>query len=93
MKKAVIYARYSSDMQRKESIDEQVRACKYYAQQSGQYEITGIYSDEAVSGRHTKHRAGFNQLMQDARQHKFDAVIVWELSRFSRSGIYRGREA
>lgn len=86
MKKAVIYARYSSDMQRKESIDEQVRACKYYAQQSGQYEITGIYSDEAVSGRHTKHRAGFNQLMQDARQHKFDAVIVWELSRFSRSG-------
>lgn len=50
MKKAVIYARYSSDNQRSESIDEQVRACKYYAQHTGQYEIIGIYKDEALSG-------------------------------------------
>lgn len=28
MLKAVIYARFSSDMQREESIDAQVRACK-----------------------------------------------------------------
>ena len=33
VKKAVIYARYSSDMQREESIDAQVRACTYYAHQ------------------------------------------------------------
>lgn len=34
MKKTVVYARFSSDNQRKESIDEQVRACRYYAQQT-----------------------------------------------------------
>ena len=31
MQRAVIYARFSSDMQREESIDAQVRACKAYA--------------------------------------------------------------
>ena len=87
MKATAIYARFSSDNQRKESIDEQVRACKYYAQQSGQYDIVKIYSDEALSGfKHTHKREGFLQLMEDARQHKFDAVMVYELSRFSRNG-------
>ncbi len=35
MKRTAIYARYSSDNQRAESIDEQIRACRYYAQQTG----------------------------------------------------------
>lgn len=87
MKTTAVYARFSSDNQRKESIDEQVRACKYYAQQTGQYDIIKIYSDEALSGfKHTHKREGFLQLLQDARAHKFDAVMVYELSRFSRNG-------
>lgn len=87
MKTTAVYARFSSDNQRKESIDEQVRACKYYAQQTGQYDIVKIYSDEAMSGfRHTHKREGFLQLMEDARAHKFEAVMVYELSRFSRNG-------
>lgn len=86
MKKAVIYARYSSDNQRTESIDEQVRACKYFAQHSGQYEIVGIYKDEALSGYRNIHkRDGFTKLMQDAEARRFDAVIVYELSRFARN--------
>lgn len=87
MKTTAVYARFSSDNQRKESIDEQVRACKYYAQQTGQYDIVKIYSDEALSGfRHTHKREGFLQLLEDARAHRFDAVMVYELSRFSRNG-------
>lgn len=35
MLNAVIYARFSSDMQREESIDAQVRACKAYAKSKG----------------------------------------------------------
>lgn len=53
MKKAVIYARYSSDMQREESIDAQVRACTYYARQY-QYEIVHVYADRAQSGKGPK---------------------------------------
>lgn len=87
MKKTAIYARYSSDNQRTESIDEQVRACKYYAQQSGEYDIIATYKDEALSGYKNIHkRDGFSQLMSDAEAGKFDAVMVYELSRFSRNG-------
>ena len=38
MKKAVIYARYSSDSQTEQSIDGQLRVCKEYAEKNG-YEI------------------------------------------------------
>lgn len=44
MLRAVIYARFSSDMQREESIDAQVRACKNYCQSKG-YLVVGQYVD------------------------------------------------
>ena len=87
MKRTAIYARYSSDNQRTESIDEQVRACRYFAQQTGEYDIIAVYKDEALSGYKNIHkRDGFSQLMADAEAGKFEAVMVYELSRFSRNG-------
>lgn len=52
MQRAVIYAHFSSDMQREASIDAQVRACKSYFQSKG-YLVIGQYVDEAKSGRST----------------------------------------
>ena len=49
MQKAVIYARYSSDNQRDESIDAQVRACRAYAKQHD-FDIVHVYADKALSG-------------------------------------------
>lgn len=46
MKKAVIYARFSSDNQREESIDAQVRAIEEYAERNNII-ITNCYIDEA----------------------------------------------
>lgn len=87
MKRTAIYARYSSDNQRAESIDEQIRACRYFAQQSGLYDIVAVYKDEALSGyKNTYKRDGFAQLMADAEAGKFEVVMVYELSRFSRNG-------
>ena len=48
--KAVIYARYSSDNQREESIEGQVRDCKRYADEKG-IAIIGTYIDRALSAR------------------------------------------
>ena len=47
---AVIYARYSSDNQREESIEGQIRECTAYAEKNG---ITVIkhYIDRALSGK------------------------------------------
>lgn len=87
MKRTAVYARYSSDNQRAESIEEQVRACRYFAQQTGKYDIVKIYKDEALSGyKNTHKRSGFAQLMSDAEAGLFEAVMVYELSRFARNG-------
>jgi site-specific DNA recombinase len=79
---AVIYARYSSDNQREESIDAQVRAIKEYAAREG-YNIIRIYADEAKSAT-TDQRPQFLQMMKDAESGLFQAVIVHKLDRFSR---------
>lgn len=67
MLNAVIYARFSSDMQREESIDAQVRACKAYAKSKG-YTVVKEYVDEAKSGRSTLTRDAYNQMMADAME-------------------------
>ncbi len=79
---AAIYARYSSDNQREESIDAQVRAINEYAQRNG-YSIVKIYSDEARSAT-TDNRPQFLQMMKDSAVGLFNAVIVHKLDRFSR---------
>jgi len=81
--KAVAYARYSSDNQREESIDAQLRAINAFADRYG-YEIVKVYSDEALSGK-TDERDEFQKMMVDARLRNFNAVIVHEFSRFARN--------
>ncbi len=51
-----------------------------------QLSITGQYIDEASGGKGD--RKAFKQLMADAKQRKFDVVLVWKLNRFSRSMIH-----
>lgn len=91
MLRAVIYARYSSENQRDESIDAQVRLCKDYIKSKG-YILTHVYADEAISGR-TDDRAQFQQMMADAKKGLFDVVVVDAVDRFSRdkydSAIYK----
>lgn len=85
LKKAVAYARYSSDRQSARSIDDQFVLCRKIAQQHG-YEIVAYYKDEAIGGAGTLNRAGWLSLMRDvaARERRFDAVIIESLSRMSR---------
>ena len=79
---AVIYARYSSDNQREESIDGQIRECTDYARREN-IKIVGTYIDRALSAR-TADRPDFQRMIHDSEKKLFDAVIVWKLDRFSR---------
>lgn len=81
--KAVIYARYSSDKQRDESIEGQIRECRAFAEREGII-ITNIYTDKALSAR-TDNRPEFLQMIEDSKKHLFDYVLVYQLDRFSRS--------
>ena len=81
-KYAVIYARFSSDNQREESIDAQVRAAKDFAEKQG-ITIIKVYIDKAKSAK-TDNRPQFQQMIQDSKYGNFSYVIVHKLDRFSR---------
>ena len=83
MKRAVAYGRYSTDMQREESIDAQFRAIRDYCNRN-KIELVSTYADEGISGT-TDNRPQFQQMIKDAELGAFDYVIVHKLDRFSRS--------
>jgi len=83
--KAVIYARFSSDRQREESIEGQIRECTAYAQKQG-ITVIDTFIDRAKSAsKDTEKRENFLKMIQDSSKHLFDIVLVWKLDRFARS--------
>ena len=81
--RAVLYARFSTDMQRDASIDDQIRSCRDYAERQG-LEVVEVYSDRAVSGASLV-RSGIQKLLLDAHASTFDIVISEGLDRLSRN--------
>ena len=80
---AVIYARNSSDNQREESIEGQIRECTAYAEKNG---ITVIkhYIDRAFFAK-TDNRPELQQMIKDSGKKLFDVVLVWKFDRFARN--------
>ena len=81
--KAVIYARYSSDNQREESIEGQIRECTAFAEKND-ITILRHYIDHAYSAK-TDNRPEFQNMIKDSGKKLFDMVIVWKLDRFARN--------
>lgn len=82
--RAAIYARYSSENQRPESIDDQISSCRKLALERGFTILDDhVYADEARSGAR-KDRAGLNALVGAAQTGAFDVVLVDDLSRLAR---------
>ncbi|MHC5217968.1 recombinase family protein [Enterococcus sp. LJL128] len=84
--KVAIYTRVSSYHQAEEghSLDAQKKILIQYAE-SRLWTISSIYTDEGISGKNTVKRLGFQKMLSDARSKKFDIILVWKLSRFSRN--------
>ena len=93
MRKAVIYARYSSDSQTEQSIEGQLRVCREYAQ-NNDILIVDTYIDRAMTGTNDM-RPDFQRMIEDAAKRQFEMVIVWKLDRFARnrydSAIYKAK--
>ena len=92
-RKAVIYARYSSEKQSEMSIEGQIREIRAFAEQEG-YTIIGVYIDRALTGK-IDARPDFQRMIKDSGKGLFNYVIVYTLDRFSRnkydSAIYKYR--
>ncbi|WP_210251119.1 recombinase family protein [Bosea sp. F3-2] len=80
--KAAIYARYSSDQQRDQSVDDQIAVCGALISRE-EWALAGTYTDRAMSG--SSHlRPGYQSLLADARSGKIDIVVAEALDRVSR---------
>lgn len=82
--RAVIYARFSSELQDARSITDQVSLARKYAEGRSLTQV-GIYEDAAISGASVINRPGLQRLLTDAGARKFDVVITESLDRLSRS--------
>lgn len=80
--RAVIYARYSTDMQSAASIEDQIRICEERIKKEG-WTLQQCYTDHAVSGA-SLIRPGIQSLMQDAMNGMFDVIVAEDLDRLSR---------
>ena len=83
MKKAVIYARYSSASQTEQSIEGQLRVCQDYAKHNDIL-IVGEYIDRAMTGTNDA-RPNFQRMIKDSGKQEWEIVLVYKLDRFSRN--------
>jgi DNA invertase Pin-like site-specific DNA recombinase len=81
--KVALYARYSSDIQRDTSIPDQLRLCRVFVERQG-WMVTQEYTDPKITGATLLLRPGIQRLMQDAMNHRIDALVAESLDRFSR---------
>ena len=77
--KVAIYCRVSTDEQ---DADKQEYICKEYCMRAGN-EVYKVYKD-VISGKTTS-RPSFNEMLNDMRAFKFDAIVVTKLDRIGRS--------
>jgi site-specific DNA recombinase len=81
--RAVIYARYSTDLQSASSIDDQIRLCRERVEQE-HGTVVDVYADYAISGSSLLNRPSMQALLNQAKKGKFDYVVAEALDRVSR---------
>lgn len=88
MKRVVFYARVSTDHNEQlHSLSQQRKYFKRYINQKAGYQFVGEYIDEGITGTFMKNRISFNRMIHDAMQHKFDLILVKDISRFARNTL------
>lgn len=86
--RAAVYARFSSENQREQSIDDQLRVCREYAARNDIHILEDhTYFDEAKSGA-LRDRPGLEALKKAAEEKLFDVILVDDSSRLSRDNQF-----
>jgi site-specific DNA recombinase len=82
--KVAIYSRVSTEEQAKEglSVEAQIDKCKSFCN-SRDWEIFKIYKDAGYSAG-SLNRPALELLLRDAKENKFDIILVYKIDRFSR---------
>lgn len=82
------YARVSTDSDEQfTSYEAQIDYYTQHIKSHVDWEFVNVYTDEGISGTNTKHREGFNQMIEDALAGKIDLIITKSVSRFARNTV------
>ena len=85
MSKAVAYVRFSCSKQEDGySIEYQQDKCEAYASLKD-IELTGIYSDEGISGKSMKRRSGLKDALDALGKDGVDTLVCYSISRLTRN--------
>lgn len=82
---AALYARFSSDLQRAASIEDQFRNCRKRAESEG-WTIVATFADEAMSGSDAS-RPQYQAMLAAAASGAFQILLVDDLSRLTRDAV------
>ena|ERR1043166_8494403 len=86
--RCAIYARYSSDLQRETSIEDQIRKCRTLAEPKGWTVLPEyVRSDEEITGASLAERPALRSLIAEAkrRPQPFDRILIDDTSRLARN--------
>lgn len=85
--KIAAYCRVSTAKEEQlDSLAHQKEFFQDYARRNG-YKLVGIYADEGLSGTRLHKREQFRKLLHDAGEHRFELVVVKDISRFARNTV------
>lgn len=86
--RVAIYARVSTEEQAEHgySIEAQINSLSEYVYQAGN-ELVDKYVDAGISGKSVKGRLALAKMLQDARDRRFDLVLVWKINRLARNQL------
>src|SRR5690606_2186877 len=83
--KAALYARFSTDLQRAASIEDQFRNCRKRAELEG-WTVVATFADAAMSGSDAN-RPQYRAMLEAATRREFDVLMVDDLSRLTRDAV------
>ncbi|MBQ7504757.1 MAG: recombinase family protein [Ruminococcus sp.] len=88
IRKVAAYARVSTDSEEQlTSYEAQVDYYTKYIRSNPDWQFVEVYTDEGISATNTKHRSGFNRMINDALDGKIDLIVTKSVSRFARNTV------
>ena len=87
-RKVAGYARVSTDQEEQQtSYEAQVDYYTNFIKGREDWEFVSVYTDEGISATSTKHREGFQQMVEDALAGRIDLIVTKSVSRFARNTV------
>ncbi len=87
-RKVAGYARVSTDNDEQfTSYEAQIDYYTRYIKTHLDWEFIKVYTDEGISGTDTRHRDGFNAMINDALDGNIDLIVTKSVSRFARNTV------